>query len=299
MNVSAPIRPVGSFFNAPVGDLDDLQPGTIALTGVYCDHFSGGTPGGRLAARQMRYASSGQAISLDSDNLVDIGDLNVFPLDHVGNEAILTEQCTRILATGASILAFGGDYSVSPALFAGFRAAGLGKSVGLIRISKRLDLCVVTQHSPRRDTATTRIASQIPNGLRNVALLGATGLQSTEQHERATGALFVPRAKLYDQSDPSLSACRAQMMDRCDAIYLSVDADALNPWLSRAAIQSGDRGISTEHLLAMLEMLQGLPIRAADLTGHLPELDLPGQISSASNAAVGYALAEILRAATR
>jgi hypothetical protein len=49
----------------------------------------------------------------------------------------------------------------------------------------------------------------------------------------------------------------------------------------------------------MLEMLQGLPIRAADLTGHLPELDLPGQISSASNAAVGYALAEILRAATR
>jgi len=60
------------------------------------------------------------------------------------------------------------------------------------------------------------------------------------------------------------------MMDRCDVIYLSVDADALNPWLSRAAIQSGYRGISTEHLLAMLEMLQGLPIRAADLTGHLP-----------------------------
>jgi agmatinase len=299
MNVSAPIRPVGSFFNAPVGDLDDLRPEMIALTGVYCDHFSGGTPGGRLAARQMRYASSGKAISLDTDNMVDIGDLNVFPLDPAGNEAILAEQCTRILAPGAGLIAFGGDYSVSPALFAGFHAASLGKSVGLIRISKRLDLCVVTQNSPRRDAATTRIASQIPNGLTNVALLGATGLQSTEEYERATGALFVPRAKLYDQSDSSLSACRAQMMDLCDAIYLSVDADALNPWLSRTAIRSGDRGISTEQLLAMLKMLQGLPVRAADLTGHLPDLDLPGQISSASNAVIGYALAEILRAATR
>jgi arginase family enzyme len=88
-------------------------------------------------------------------------------------------------------------------------------------------------------------------------------------------------------------------MDRCDAIYLSVDADVLNPWLSRTAILSGDRGISTEQLLTTLEMLHGLPIHAADLTGHLPELDLPGQISSASNAAVGYALAKILRAATR
>jgi len=299
MNVSAPIRPVGSFFNAPVGDLDDLRPEMIALTGVYCDHFSGGTPGGRFAARQMRYASSGKAISLDTANMVDIGDLNVFPLDPAGNEAILAEQCTRILATGAGLIAFGGDYSVSPALFAGFHAASLGKSVGLIRISKRLDLCVVTQNLPRRDTATTRIASQIPNGLTNVALLGATGLQSTDEHDRATGALFVPRAKLYDQSDTSLSACRAQMMDRCDAIYLSVDADALNPWLSRTAIRNGDPGISTEQLLAMLKMLQGLPVRAADLTGHLPDLDLPGQISSASNAAIGYALAEILRAATR
>ena len=298
MNVSAPIRPVGSFFNAPVGDLDDLRPEMIALTGVYCDHFSGGTPGGRFAARQMRYASSGKAISLDTANMVDIGDLNVFPLDPAGNEAILAEQCTRILATGAGLIAFGGDYSVSPALFAGFHAASLGKSVGLIRISKRLDLCVVTQNLPRRDTATTRIASQIPNGLTNVALLGATGLQSTDEHDRATGALFVPRAKLYDQSDTSLSACRAQMMDRCDAIYLSVDADALNPWLSRTAIRNGDPGISTEQLLAMLKMLQGLPVRAADLTGHLPDLDLPGQISSASNAAIGYALAEILRAAT-
>lgn len=297
MNLAAPIRPVGSFYNAAVGDLNDLRPGTIALTGVYCDHFSGGTPGGRLAARQMRYASSGSAVCLDTDDMVDIGDLNVFPLDSAANEAILTEQSTRILATGARLLAFGGDYSVSPALFAGFHNSHLGQSVGLIRISRRLDLSVAAENLSRRDTATMRIAAQIPDGLANVALLGAMGLQPAEEHELATRALFVPHAQLCDQSDAALAACRAELMDRCDAIYLSVDADMLHPWLSRTARQSGDRGVSTTQLLAKLKTLQGLPVRAADLTGHLPDLDLPGHMSSASNAAVGYAIAEILRAA--
>ncbi len=299
MNVAAPIRPVGSFFDAPIGDLDDLRSGTIAMAGVYCDHYSGGMPGGRLAARQLRYASSGQGISLRTDDMIDLGDLNVFPLDPVGNEAILTEQCTRILATGANFLALGGDYSVSPALFAGLRAASPGKSIGLIRISRRLDLSDVFEATPRRDTATTRIAAQIPNGLSNVALLGAAGLQSAEEYEWATDALFAPRTELHDVNGASLSICRDKMMDCCDAIFLSVDADALNTRISQTAIQSDGRGMSTERLLAVLETLQDLPVRVADLTGHLPDLDLPGQFSSAAIAVVGYALAEILRAATR
>lgn len=297
MSAAVPIHPVGSFFNAPVGDLGDLRPGTIAMAGVYCDHYSGGTPGGRLAARQLRYASSGSGTSLAADDMIDLGDLNVFPLDPAGNDAILTEQCTRIIATGARLLTLGGDYSVSPALFAGLRAANPSQSIGLIRISRRLDLGDVIEDSPRRDTATTRIAAQIPGGLRNMALLGTAGAQSSESYEWATDALFVPLPTLIDESDASRSRRRDQLMECCDAYFLSVDADALNTWLSRTALQNRGRGMSTDQLLAVLESLQGLPIRAADLTGHLPDLDLPGQVSSASNAAIGYALTEILRAA--
>ena len=51
-------RPASSFFGAPVGDIEDLQPGSIAAIGVYCDHFCAGNPGGRFAARQMRYTST-------------------------------------------------------------------------------------------------------------------------------------------------------------------------------------------------------------------------------------------------
>ena len=295
--MSVPIRPVGSFFNAPLGDLDDLQPGTIAMAGVYCDHYAGGTPGGRLAARQIRYASSGPNASLMTDDLIDLGDLNVFPLDPVRNQAILTEQCTRILETGARLLTLGGDYSVSPALFAGLCAASASQTIGLIRISRRLDLGDVVEDSPRRDSATTRIAAQIPGGLQNIALLGAEGVHAAEEFEWATEAAFVPLGALIDESDTSRAKRRARLIKGCDAIFLSVDADVLPTWLSRTANQSRGHGMSVDQLLTLLENLQGLPILAAELTGHLPDLDLPGQFSSAANAAVGYALAETLRAA--
>lgn len=296
--MSVPIRPVGSFFNAPVGDLDDLQPGTIAMAGIYCDHFAGGTPGGRFAARQIRYACARPNTSFVTEGLIDLGDLNVFPLDAERNAAILTEQCTRILATGARLLTLGGDYSVSPALFAGLCAASPGQTVGLVRISRHLDLGDVIDDAARRNTATTRIAAQIPDGLQNVALLGAEGLHAAEEHEWATEAAFAPLAKLVNESDASRAKRRAQLTKRCDALFLSVDADVLPTRLSRTAHQSRGHGLSVERLLSLLESFHGLPIRVAELTGHLPDLDLPGQISSAAHAAVGYALAETLRAAT-
>lgn len=298
MSLSVLIRPVGSFFNARVGDLDDLQPGTIAMAGIYCDHFAGGTPGGRFAARQMRYASAGPNKPYRTEDLIDLGDLNVFPLDPARNGAILTEQCTRILATGARLLTLGGDYSVSPSLFAGLCAARPDQTIGLIRISRRLDLGDVIDDAPRRHTATTRIAAQITDGLQNVALLGAEGVHAVEEHEWATEAAFVPLAKLIDESDASRAKRRAQLTKRCDAFCLSVDADVLPTRLSRTAHRSRGHGLSVEQLLSLLESFHGLPIRVAELTGHVPDLDLPGQISSAAHAAVGYALVETLRAAT-
>ena len=52
------LMPVSTLLGAPAGDLEDLTAGTVALAGLYCDHFGGAEPGARLAARQIRYGCS-------------------------------------------------------------------------------------------------------------------------------------------------------------------------------------------------------------------------------------------------
>ncbi|MBT6275877.1 MAG: hypothetical protein HOI95_17300 [Chromatiales bacterium] len=112
------LRPAATFYGAPVGDVEDLRPDSIAAIGLYCDHFSGGRPGGRFAPRQIRYASTcSNRPTLGC--IVDLGDFNVFPLESKRTLKVLAEQSQRVVATSAKLFAIGGDYSVSPAIVQG------------------------------------------------------------------------------------------------------------------------------------------------------------------------------------
>jgi len=123
VDLNLSMQSVPSFFGAPIGDIEDLSEKKIAVAGLFCDHFSQGEPGARYAARQLRYASTpllanGLKISTPS-NIIDVGELNVFPIEPIKTQSILEEQSSRIQQTGARLLALGGDYSLIPALVSG------------------------------------------------------------------------------------------------------------------------------------------------------------------------------------
>ena len=48
---------IPSFLGVPVGDLEDLVPGQVAMAGYFCDNLDRPAAGQRYLARQLRYAS--------------------------------------------------------------------------------------------------------------------------------------------------------------------------------------------------------------------------------------------------
>ena len=99
---------IPSFLGAPVGDLEDLRPGQVAIAGYFCDNLNRPAAGQRYLARQLRYASR---LGNTSTNAIDLGDVNVFPLEPNKHFPALVSQCEAVLETGARMVLVGGDSS--------------------------------------------------------------------------------------------------------------------------------------------------------------------------------------------
>ena len=104
---------IPSFLGAPVGDLEDLTPGQVALVGYFCDNLGRPAPGQRYLARQLRYASRPGDVPR---NTLDLGDMNVFPLEPEKHNDAVVSQCQSVLRRGARLVLIGGDTSGAKAL---------------------------------------------------------------------------------------------------------------------------------------------------------------------------------------
>lgn len=124
---------IPSFLGLPVGDLEDLVLDQVAIAGYFCDNLDRPAPGQRYLARQLRYASQsenapvsapGSALGSTSESAsgntptiaIDLGDVNVFPLEPNKHFAAVTSQCEAVLETGARMVLVGGDSSGLKAL---------------------------------------------------------------------------------------------------------------------------------------------------------------------------------------
>jgi len=293
---SPDLRPAATFFGAPIADIDDLGPGTIATAGVYCDHFSAGQPGGRFGARQFRYVSTLSGFSIPQ-TLVDLGDFNVFPLEPQRTCDSLSDQSQRIVASGAKLFAIGGDYSVSPALVRGLaRELGSG-SLAVVRISRRFDLLAKAKShldAPWRCSATYELAEILSNRLSAVALLGGRGTVSAEEWERASAAIVVPASQLVTMPVEAIRRVRNKLHCVADQFFLSIDVDVLAPRFGERALPNSHGGLSVAQLLAVLAALDGMPLVGAELTGHVPDLDVPGRAMTSQLTRVATRIIECL-----
>jgi len=288
------MQSVPSFFGAPIGDIEDLSEEKIAVAGLFCDHFSGGEPGARYAARQLRYASlplltHGPNIS-PPNNIIDVGELNVFPTEPLKTLSILKEQSFRINQTGAKLLALGGDYSLIPALVSGHLQARPDRYLKIIRISRNLDAAEISnpQKKPLSRSCATRQLGEYCGGSKSITLLGVSDSSTLEEFEYLADS-FVRSAQ---QLSTSLNGLTEQILDGLPdknvSFYLSVDIDVLALPSIRSNSPYLGTGLTPKQLTSLILELGKLPIIGADVTGYIPDLDISGSAASLT-------VAEIIR----
>ncbi|MFT5449182.1 MAG: arginase family enzyme [Gammaproteobacteria bacterium] len=261
---NARLRPASTLFGAPVADVEDLRAGVVAAIGVYCDHFCEGHPGGRFAARQLRYTSAAAAGD-GPQSVVDLGDFNVFPLEPTKTLDVLSTQSQRIVAAGAKLFALGGDYSVSPAIVKGIVDEVGAHRLAIIRISRRLDLLPLAAnpvHEPQRRSATNKLSGLLGGGLSAVALLGGRGVVTAQEWQCASTAIVVSARELVSAPVQAVRTLRRALERVADRFYLSVDVDVLAPRFGSVALPNTQGGLSLAQLLGIVEQLNDMPLWA-------------------------------------
>jgi hypothetical protein len=268
------LRPQATFFGAEVGDLADIGSDKVACCGIFCDHLGSGEPGGRFFARQLRYCSSDawtrNALSIDADNIVDVGDLNVYPLEPVRLGDVLRDQIGQIVRTGARPFIASGGYGLSPAIVAGLSDAIGSRNLDVIRVSRFRD----------RDDADPDGPLVVPRSQASSRIVHVLSGREQSLH-------WFPSSKAV-----KLDKGAASDIGQC---FLSVDADILNPIYGDTGCYGGLGGDRPDDIKGLADQLRGRQIVGVEMTGHLPSFELHGRAVTNFTVAVCASLVDMLR----
>jgi agmatinase len=295
------IAGIMSFMRAPQGDVEDLKEGMIAIAGVTYDLSCTSRIGSRFAPRAIRDTSAyyggyldrgeiveittGQRMKAPEDvKVIDLGDLNVYPVNWDQTAGALRDSMRQIAGTGALPVILGGDHFITYPLVEGFKDAVVerrGSKVGYIQFSSQLDL---GDEDPVwgkvwRGATARRIIDGGTVDTKNMVWVGANGYIRAEQLELAQ-ELNLNVFTLADIRNQGITAVAQQAAeiagDGCDAVYLSVDFDVLDGgYVAMTGAPSFD-GITNVELLKAVDVLRRTKVGAMDLVGMNPTVEMSG-----------------------
>ena len=293
---------INAFARAPRGGFDDVSSGSVAVLGVPHDSTSTSRQGVRQGPRAIREASadfiydlqasesgalidviSGRVLNLRTDSsIVDLGDITASPVDLQSTLDSCHSASSRIAESGGIPVALGGDKFITLPLLGGL-AAGLGKNVGLIRITGQLSLADPdNEHGPDWTGASLRrILNAGHVQARNTVCVGVQGYIPFREWEyaRAHGVTVIT-ADNVKESGPEASARRALELagDDCDAVYVSLDIGVVDSGYASGTADIVVGGVIPRDLLTLMrELSVSSKIAALDVVEVAPGLDVRGR----------------------
>jgi agmatinase len=295
------IAGIMSFMRAPQGDVEDLEEGMIAIAGVTYDLSCTSRIGARFAPRAIRdtsayyggYLSRGEMVEITTGQrmkspegvkVIDLGDLNVYPVDWDQTAAALRDSMHQIAGTGALPVILGGDHFITYPLVEGFKDAVAGsgdKKIGYIQFSSQLDLGEQDPVWGRvwRGATARRILDGGTVDSKNMVWVGTNGYIRTDQWELAQelGLSVFTLADIRREGIVRIAQRAAEIAgDGCDAVYLSVDFDVLDGgYVAMTGAPTFD-GITNVELLKAIDVLRRTKVGALDLVGMNPTVEMSG-----------------------
>lgn len=304
MSVELSSSGVQTFLRAPLGTVEDVGSGTVAVFGAPTDWTLGTRPGARYGPRAIRESSthlayyletaaggemvdmrSGRAMTYDASagSVLDLQDVPVFPVDVEATSRSIGAMETAILDAGGFPVMLGGDHYVTYPAMKAFveHAQASGKRPGFIQVDAHFDLVDESPIFGRyyHGSLTRRIAELPGIEARDIAWIGINGLARREQLDFVAdaGAWVASRE---DVRRRGATACAAEAIarasDGCDVVYLTIDIDALDSGAAGAAGSINVDGLTPAEFVEAVDALADAPLGGVDLVEVCPPLEPSG-----------------------
>ncbi|MCH8088849.1 MAG: agmatinase family protein [Chloroflexi bacterium] len=290
---------ITTFLGLPEGDVEHLKEGMVAIAGVSYDLSCTSRIGARYGPRAIRDSSRYYTGAFERSDLVeittggrmkmssrlkilDLGDLNVYPLDWPRSEASLRDSMYQMALTGATPVILGGDHFITYPLVQGYADAikeKSGRGIGYIQFSSRLDLGDEDPVWGRvwRGATARRILDSGAVSPSNMVWVGVNGYLPSEDWEMAQErelSVFT----LKDVRERGILEVAEQAAEiageGCQAIYVSVDFDVLDGAYVPTTGSTGFDGLTNVELLKVMDLFQRTKVGALDLTGLNPTVNM-------------------------
>jgi agmatinase len=275
-----PFAGITSSMRCPVTrDLDGVD---LAVVGVPFDSGTSYRSGTRFGPRKIREASlmlwgynNPLAVRpLDVLKVVDYGDVDVIPPSIVDTYANIEAEVGTVLAAGVTVLALGGDHSISlPLLRAHARRWG---RLGLIHFDSHPDTWdsefggrPYSHGTPFRRALEEQLID--PARYIQVGLRGPTSGASDWQDARDLGVRVITMDDAAALGMPAVAdAIRATATG---PVYVTLDIDSADPAFAPGTGTPEVGGFTSHQLLQLVRCLRGLDLVGFDLVEVSPPYD--------------------------
>ena len=276
-----PFHGIPSFMRLPVSH--DLQDVEVAIAGVPFDSGTSFRSGARFGPRSIRatslmlwgYNAVLGIAPLEHLNVVDYGDLEVIPVDIRTSMDGITRQASQILSKNVTLIALGGDHSVSLPLLRA-HAAKYGP-LAVVHFDSHPDTWPEEFKDQPYSHGTPFIRAIEENlidtsAYLQIGLRGPTSASHDLENARQLGAKTLPIGQVFEMGIPAVvDTIRQTVGNR--PVYVSLDIDAVDPAFAPGTGTPEVGGLSSYQMLQLVRGLQGLNLVGFDLVEVSPPYD--------------------------
>ena len=254
----------------PLGSLDHIRPGNVAVVGVPLDENSSFLSGAALAPPHIRQALHSGETNLCAEDGTDLSndtrwhDLGDLDLQSGGDAFERIEAAVAgLLSRDIRLLALGGDHAITYPIMRAY--AVKHRDLSVLHLDAHPDLYDEFEGSRRSHACP--LARIMEEGL--VARLVQVGVRTMNPHQREQASRFGVDVVEMRHVQPGLA------LNLTGPLYVSIDLDVLDPAFAPGVSHHEPGGISVRQVLQLLQELQ-VPVVGADIVELNPHRDLVG-----------------------
>ncbi len=295
-SVELPYAGIDTFLKSEIRPPSDVERADAAVLGVPYDGAVSNRPGARYGPGAIREASAwwaylsgykggltnmrtGRTVDFDALDLVDCGDVPVFPMDRETTAESIAAHVATVAAQGTMPVLLGGDHYCTFPSVSGFVEGIDADRVGVVQIDAHTDTVaespVFGEHI--HGSSTHHVADSDFCDYEHVAQVGIRGYESPAFFEFAeeTGLSLYTGAEIGERGiAPVVEEAVDTVSEGADAVYVTFDIDAVDPSVAPGTGTPEPGGLSADEALTVMEVLGArTEVGAVDLMEVAPTYD--------------------------